>query len=81
VYEQQNRKKEVQASLVATGTDSVYTAMAKTVGLPLAISAKLVLQDKIKTRGVAIPIMKEIYDPVLEELKRSGIELHETHDG
>jgi saccharopine dehydrogenase (NADP+, L-glutamate forming) len=81
VYEQQNKRKEVQASLVATGTDAVYTAMAKTVGLPLAISAKLVLQDKIKMRGVAIPITKEIYDPVLEELKRSGIELHETHIG
>jgi saccharopine dehydrogenase-like NADP-dependent oxidoreductase len=79
VYEQQNKKKEIQASLVATGTDAVYTAMAKTVGLPLAISARLVLEGKIRTRGVAIPTTKEIYDPVLEELKRSGIELQEIH--
>jgi hypothetical protein len=47
----------------------------------LAISAKLVLQNRIKLRGVAIPTAKEIYDPVLEELKRSGIELQETHIG
>lgn len=79
VYEQEQKTKEIQASLVATGTDSVYTAMAKTVGLPLAISAKLVLEGKIKTRGVVVPTCKEIYDPVLAELKRSGIELHETH--
>lgn len=81
IYELNGKKKEIQASLVATGTDAVYTAMAKTVGLPLAISAKLLLQNKIKSRGVIIPTHREIYDPVLSELRLSGIALHETHIG
>jgi saccharopine dehydrogenase (NADP+, L-glutamate forming) len=79
VYKQDKKKKQIQASLIATGTDSVYTAMAKTVGLPLAISAKLLLEGKINLRGVVIPTLKEIYNPVLEELKHSGVELHELH--
>jgi saccharopine dehydrogenase (NADP+, L-glutamate forming) len=77
VYEQQGREREIQASLIATGTDSVYTAMAKTVGLPLAITAKLVLQGRVSSRGVIIPTLREIYDPVLAELKQLGIELQE----
>jgi saccharopine dehydrogenase (NADP+, L-glutamate forming) len=79
VYEQHKKKKQIQASLIATGTDSVYTAMAKTVGLPLAISAKLLMEGKISVRGVIIPTMREIYNPVLEELKHLGVELHEIH--
>jgi saccharopine dehydrogenase (NADP+, L-glutamate forming) len=79
LYEAKGQQKEIHASLIATGTDSVYTAMAKTVGLPLAIAAKLILQNKIKSRGVVIPTVSEIYEPVLEELKMNGIELHERH--
>lgn len=80
VYVKDAVKKEIQASLVATGDDSINTAMAKTVGFPLGIAAKLLLQDKIKSRGVVIPVSKEIYDPVLEELKALNISLteHET---
>ncbi len=71
------KEHEVQASFVAMGENSTYTAMAKTVGLPLAIAATLLMQDKIKERGVRIPLSKEIYEPVLKELKAQGIELHE----
>lgn len=78
VYEVNGTKKEIQASLVATGDDATYTAMAKTVGLPLGIAAKLILEEKIKSRGVCIPVMKELYDPILHELKNLGIELTET---
>jgi saccharopine dehydrogenase-like NADP-dependent oxidoreductase len=77
VFEQDGRQKEIQASLVAKGDDSVFTAMAKTVGLPLAITTKLLMQNKIHQRGVVIPADKEIYEPVLEELKMMGIELVE----
>lgn len=77
VFQQQGKAREIQASLVATGEDSVYTAMAKTVGLPLAISAKLLHQRKIKARGVVIPTSKELYEPVLSELSVMGIELKE----
>lgn len=70
-------RKEIQAYLTATGDNEVNTAMAKTVGLPLGIAAKNLLQGKIKSRGVVIPVIKEFYDPVLEELNRLGIRLIE----
>jgi len=77
VYEQGGQKHEVQSSLVVTGADSVDTAMAKTVGLPLGIAARLVMEGKIKTTGVQLPIQEEIYLPVLNELKEYGIRFHE----
>ena len=77
VYQKKGKKREIQSWLVAKGEDVVHTAMAKTVGLPLAIAAKLLLQGKIKERGVVIPTKKEIYQPVLVELKALGIELVE----
>jgi saccharopine dehydrogenase (NADP+, L-glutamate forming) len=77
-YQKGNESKEIQASLVATGNDAVDTAMAKTVGLPLAISAKLLVQDKIKARGVVIPTTAEFYEPILRELHTLGISLKEV---
>jgi saccharopine dehydrogenase-like NADP-dependent oxidoreductase len=77
VYEANGVKKELQASLVATGNDSVYTAMAKTVGLPLAIATKLIMQGKIKARGVVIPIGPELYNPILKDLEEFNIALKE----
>lgn len=74
-----NAQKEIQSSLVATGTNAVYTAMAKTVGLPLAIAAKLLLQHKISARGVVIPISREFYAPILEELQQLGVVFNEIH--
>jgi saccharopine dehydrogenase-like NADP-dependent oxidoreductase len=69
--------KEIQASLVATGHDAVYTAMAKTVGLPLAIVTKLIANGKIRARGVVIPTTAEFYRPMLDELASLGITLNE----
>lgn len=77
VYELSGKPKEIQATLVATGDDSIKTAMAKTVGLPLAIAAKLIAENKIPARGVAIPTTPEIYEPILIELASLGIELTE----
>jgi saccharopine dehydrogenase-like NADP-dependent oxidoreductase len=73
----EGKKKEIQASLVSIGDDSSYTAMAKTVGLPLGIATKLLLQGKISSKGVAIPVTKEFYDPILKELGETGIALTE----
>lgn len=78
-YEQNGKSKTIEASLVATGIDSVNTAMARTVGLPLGIAAKLLIQGKIKQRGVVIPTAPQIYEPVLAELKSFNIELTERH--
>ncbi|MBC5775220.1 saccharopine dehydrogenase NADP-binding domain-containing protein [Pontibacter sp. KCTC 32443] len=72
-YELAGEKHELTSSLVVKGDDEVHTAMAKTVGLPVAILAKLLLQGKITHRGVVIPIHPELYEPVLEELKAYGI--------
>lgn len=71
------KNKTIEASLVATGKNSVDTAMAMTVGLPLGIAARLLLEGKIQERGVVIPTASELYEPVLAELKTFGIELIE----
>ena len=76
-YEQDGEQREVRATLVTTGDDETHTAMAKTVGLPVGILAKLLLQGKITRRGVVIPIHPELYAPVLEELKQFGIDFVE----
>lgn len=76
-----NQKAEVQkitSSFVLIGEDHTYTAMAKTVGLPAAICAKLILKNKIKSRGAVIPTIKEIYYPVLTELESYGIKFLEN---
>ena len=73
----QDNAGEIQASLVATGLDDRYTAMAKTVGLPLGIVTKLIATGRIRQKGVIIPITPEFYHPVLSELATFGITLNE----
>lgn len=65
------------SSLIVDGDDEKNTAMAKTVGLPMAIACKLLMEDKIKLKGVHLPVMKEIYLPVLSELEQLGIKFNE----
>lgn len=72
-YELNGEQKRINSSLVVKGEDSLRTAMAKTVGLPLGIAAKLILEGAIKMKGVQIPIQKEIYEPVLSELENLGV--------
>ncbi len=72
-YQINGEKKMLESSMVAKGKSSVHTAMARTVGLPVAITAKLILTGKIVTPGVHRPITKEIYLPVLKELEEHGI--------
>lgn len=79
-YQLQGKQRELQAWLTATGEDEVNTAMAKTVGLPLGIAAKLVMQKKVQTAGVVIPVTKEWYEPILTELSQLGISLKEQED-
>ena len=76
-YTMNGKNKKIISSLVVRGEDQTYTAMAKTVGLPLAITAKLILQGKISARGVIIPTIKEIYEPVLAELENEGVRFEE----
>ena len=67
----------VNSSLVVKGENSLRTAMAKTVGLPLGIAAKLILNGTIKMTGLHIPTAKEIYEPVLKELEQQGVRFEE----
>jgi saccharopine dehydrogenase-like NADP-dependent oxidoreductase len=76
-YEQDNKKYKQTASLLVTGEDDIHTAMAKTVGLPLGIAAKLILNDVIQLKGLHIPVVKEIYEPVLAELTEYNIQFKE----
>lgn len=68
-----NEFKEIHSSLVVKGDDQTYTAMAKTVGLPVAIVTKMILNKTITTPGVHIPVYKEVYNPVLDELEHYDI--------
>lgn len=67
-YTLDNVTRRIYSSMVATGKDEVYTAMAKTVGLPAAIATKMILTGAIKKTGVVIPVTPDIYNPVLKEL-------------
>ncbi len=69
----------LKSSLVCIGENDQHTAMAKTVGLPLGIAAKLILENQIQLKGLYIPILPQIYKPVLAALKAEGIEFQETH--
>ena len=70
-------RKGIKSCLMVKGDDQQRTAMAKTVGLPLGIVAKLIMQDKIRIRGLHIPVAKEIYEPVLSELELLQIKFNE----
>ena len=74
-----DNKYEIRSSLSVKGEDAQDTAMAKTVGLPLAIVSKLILNNKISKRGTMIPVEREVYIPVLDELKKYGIFFHEEN--
>jgi saccharopine dehydrogenase-like NADP-dependent oxidoreductase len=79
-YTQNGKRCQLTSSLAVEGEDSVRTAMAKTVGLPLGIAAMLLLQGKIVQRGVVIPVYPDIYLPTLKELARLDIEFREVEE-
>ena len=79
-YTLNGSKHTLTSSLVVIGDDENHTAMAKTVGLPLAITLKNFLAGKIKLSGVQIPISKEIYLPLLAELEDLGLKFEEDEN-
>ena len=72
-YELHGKQYQIDANMVVLGDDQTYTAMAKTVGLPVAMATLAILNGEIKTPGVQIPITKEVYQPILKELEEFGI--------
>ena len=72
-FEKEGIRKKRFSTMVCIGEDTFHTAMSLTVGLPLAMIARRILEGEYKEKGVQLPIQAEIYNPVLEELKEYGI--------
>jgi saccharopine dehydrogenase (NADP+, L-glutamate forming) len=79
-FEKESEKFKTAGTLKLIGEDGIHTAMAKTVGLPLGIAAKLILDETIQLKGLHIPVAREIYEPVLAELAQNGIEFKEQNE-
>ncbi len=73
------KKEVIRSSMLDFGSPAANTAIARTVALPSAIAVKMILQKKIKLTGVYRPVVPEIYNPVLDELKTLGIEMKEEY--
>ena len=76
-YELNGKKHQIESSFIVLGENQTYTAMSKTVGLPVGIAALKILKGEIKTPGVQIPINKEVYEPILKELENYGLKFTE----
>ena len=77
-YEINGVKKQIDSKMVCIGDDQTYTAMAKTVGLPVAMATLQILNGNITTPGVQLPINREVYLPILKELEEFGVVFTET---
>ncbi|MEM8909845.1 MAG: saccharopine dehydrogenase C-terminal domain-containing protein [Bacteroidota bacterium] len=80
-YNLEGKKKMETSTLVMKGENATETAMSKLVGIPMGIFVKLVMEGKITAAGVNIPVMREVYEPVLEELKDFGVVFRERKRG
>jgi len=72
-YELDGKKYRIDSNMVILGDDQTYTAMSKTVGLPVAIASLKILNKEITSPGVQRPLTKEVYEPILKELENYGV--------
>jgi len=72
-YLLEDKKYQILSSMVNIGENQIFTSMSNTVGLPVAICAKMILNNEISLKGVQVPVIKEIYQPILKELEDYGI--------
>ena len=72
-YSLDSTRYKITSSMVNIGENQVYTSMSNTVGLPIAICGKMLLNDQINLKGIHIPVEKEVYAPILNELQQFGI--------
>ena len=79
-YEIARTNRRLTSTLILKGTDAQHTAMSKLVGLPIGIFVKQVMLGRINSIGVNIPVLKEVYEPVLEELKEYGVNFVEKDE-
>jgi saccharopine dehydrogenase-like NADP-dependent oxidoreductase len=73
------KKEVIKSSMLDFGSPDTNTAIARTVALPSSIAVKMILEKKINLTGVHIPVVPEIYNPVLDELKTLGIGMKEDY--
>ena len=78
-YELDGKQFQIDSKMVCLGEDQTYTAMAKTVGLPVAMAALQILNGNISLTGVLLPTHKQVYEPILKELEEYGVVFKETN--
>jgi alpha-aminoadipic semialdehyde synthase len=71
-------KETKHVDFIQYGDVNGFSAMAKTVGYPTAITAKMVLEKEIQKTGMVLPLTKDIYESVLRRLGAEGLQWHET---
>ncbi|QEH42350.1 saccharopine dehydrogenase C-terminal domain-containing protein [Chitinophaga sp. XS-30] len=79
-FERRNMATKLHSYMIVQGEDNLRTAMAKTVGLPLGIMAKLLLSGNLQLKGLHVPVMPEVYNPVLRELEEHDIRFEESFE-
>jgi hypothetical protein len=80
IAEYPSKKEYITSTLVDYGISDGDTSVARTVALPAAIAVKMILQKKMNMTGVHIPVIPEIYNPILDELEEMGIKFEEKTD-
>jgi saccharopine dehydrogenase (NADP+, L-glutamate forming) len=73
------KREVIKSSMLDYGTPATNTSISRTVALPAAIAVRMILENRIKTKGVSRPVIPDIYNPVLDELKSLGIEMKEEY--
>jgi saccharopine dehydrogenase (NADP+, L-glutamate forming) len=73
------QREVIKSSMLDFGSPSTNTSISRTVALPAAIAVKMILENKIEVKGVHRPVIPQIYNPVLNELKTLGIEMKEEY--
>jgi saccharopine dehydrogenase-like NADP-dependent oxidoreductase len=75
-----NGKREViRSTMLDFGTQNTDTAIARTVALPAAVGVEMILQNEITVKGVHIPVIPDIYNPILDTLEKMNIRMHEEY--
>lgn len=73
------KREVIVSSMLDFGSVSTDTAISRTVALPAAVAVQMILDGKLNLAGVCRPVVPEIYNPVLSELKNYGIEMKEEY--
>jgi saccharopine dehydrogenase-like NADP-dependent oxidoreductase len=77
-YTKGGKTYEIESSMTLEGEDEHYTAMSKTVGMPIAFACEMIIKNQMNQRGVFMPIYEEIYRPILKRLEDIDIRFHEN---